>query len=58
MLSAGFRRIEIRCDALNERSAAIPRALGMTQDALLVNENVSASNPTQLRDILIFSITQ
>lgn len=58
MLATGFRRIEIRCDALNARSAAIPRALGMTQDALFVNDDVSAADPTELRDTLVFSLTR
>ncbi len=58
MMAAGFRRIEIRCDARNERSAAIPQALGLTQDAHLINDDISACDPTQLRDTLIFSITQ
>lgn len=53
----GFRRIEIRTDALNERSARIPRALGYTLDARLVNDGVAADDPTKLRDTLIFSVT-
>lgn len=47
-------RVEIRCDARNERSAAVPRRLGFTQEAHLrwhgtfVNDTV--------RDTLIFSL--
>lgn len=56
-LEAGFRRIEIRCDANNRRSAAVAEALGFTLDARLRHDSVSASDPNQLRDALIFSIT-
>jgi RimJ/RimL family protein N-acetyltransferase len=54
----GFRRIEIRCDRRNERSARIPRALGYTLDAVLENDDVAANDPTQLRDTLVFSVTR
>ncbi|MGX9685847.1 GNAT family N-acetyltransferase [Deinococcus wulumuqiensis] len=54
----GFRRLEIRCDARNERSARIPRALGYVQDALLKNDDVAADDPGQLRDTLVFSRVQ
>ncbi|GMA15805.1 ribosomal protein N-acetyltransferase [Deinococcus metallilatus] len=54
----GFRRIEIRCDRDNERSARIPPALGYTLDATLVNDSVAAHDPSQLRDTLLFSITR
>ncbi|RJF72905.1 N-acetyltransferase [Deinococcus cavernae] len=51
----GWRRIEIRCDALNERSARIPRQVGYTLDACLKNDERSVSHPKELRDTLIFS---
>ncbi|GGM13911.1 ribosomal protein N-acetyltransferase [Deinococcus aerophilus] len=54
----GFRRIEIRCDAANARSARIPRALGYTLDATLRNDAVAADDPAQLRDTLVFSMTR
>lgn len=54
----GFRRLEIRCDARNERSARIPRALGFTLDVRFRNDDVSADNPLQLRDTLVFSRVQ
>ena len=54
----GFRRIEIRCDALNERSARIPRQLGFTLDAHFKNDDVAADNPLKLRDTLVFSRVQ
>ncbi|MCP2015145.1 RimJ/RimL family protein N-acetyltransferase [Deinococcus sp. HSC-46F16] len=51
----GFRRLEIRTDARNGRSARIPRALGYTLDATLKNDAVAADDPSQLRDTLVFS---
>ncbi|THF85970.1 GNAT family N-acetyltransferase [Deinococcus sp. KSM4-11] len=54
----GFRRVEIRCDARNARSARIPRALDYTLDARLVNDDVAADEPARLRDTLIFSRTR
>ncbi|WP_412028449.1 GNAT family N-acetyltransferase [Deinococcus yunweiensis] len=53
-----LRRIEIRCDANNERSARIPQVLGYALDARLVNDDVAAADPTQLRDTLIYSKTR
>lgn len=53
-----FRRLEIRCDAANERSRRIPQALGYTLDARLVNDDLAAHGPTLLRDTLIFSRVQ
>ena len=54
----GLRRIEIRCDRRNKRSARIPQALGYRLDATLINDAVAADNPAELRDTLVFSITQ
>ena len=54
----GFRRLEIRCDARNERSARIPRELGFTLDAVFRNDDVAADNPLKLRDTLVFSRVQ
>ncbi|ADV66379.1 GNAT family N-acetyltransferase [Deinococcus maricopensis] len=51
----GFRRLEIRCDSRNERSARIPRALGYTLDATFRHDDVAANDPTQLRDTLVFA---
>jgi len=48
------RRIEIRCDALNERSAAIPRRLGYTLEATFRNHDRHHLTG-QLRDTLIFA---
>lgn len=54
----GFRRLEIRCDARNERSARIPKQLGFTLDVRFKNDDVAADNPLQLRDTLVFSRVQ
>ncbi|MDB5044105.1 MAG: family acetyltransferase [Deinococcus sp.] len=54
----GFRRLEIRCDPANQRSARIPPALGYALDAHLVNDTVAANDPEQVRDTLIFSQTR
>ncbi|CAM3582983.1 GNAT family N-acetyltransferase [Deinococcus frigens] len=54
----GLRRIEIRCDSANERSARIPRNLGYTLDATLRNDAVAANDPARLRDTLIFSMVR
>ncbi len=54
----GFRRIEIRCDALNERSAKVAQSAGFTLDARFVNDDVATTDPTALRDTLVFSRTR
>jgi len=51
----GFRRIEIRCDPLNERSHAVARRLNYRLEGHLVNNVVAADNPSRLRDTLVFS---
>jgi len=50
----GAKRIEIRCDALNERSAAIPRRLGFTLEGILKNDDRHHLTG-QLRDTMIFA---
>jgi RimJ/RimL family protein N-acetyltransferase len=50
----GAKRVEIRCDALNERSAAIPRRLGFEQEACLRNDDRDHYSG-ELRDTLIFA---
>jgi len=47
-------RVEIRCDARNERSAAVPRRLGFTQEAHL-RWNGTFVDET-VRDTLIFAL--
>ena len=49
----GARRIEIRCNALNTRSAAVARRLGFEQEALLRNH--LRAHDGSLRDTLIFA---
>jgi RimJ/RimL family protein N-acetyltransferase len=55
LITLGFRRIEIRSDALNERSHAIARRLNYQLDGRLVHNTVAADDPSCLRDTLIFS---
>ena len=47
-------RVQIRCDAENARSAAVPRRLGFTQEGLM-RRDFAAPNG-ELRDTLIFSL--
>jgi RimJ/RimL family protein N-acetyltransferase len=49
----GAVRVEIRCDARNERSAAVARRAGFTQEAYLRCD--SRDNDERLRDTLIFA---
>jgi RimJ/RimL family protein N-acetyltransferase len=47
-------RLEIRCDELNVRSAAIPRRLGYVEEGLLRNDTVTPGGI--LRNTLVFSL--
>jgi len=49
-------RIEIRCDALNLRSAALPRRLGFVQEATLRCARRNVDN--ELGDTLVFALTR
>lgn len=51
----GARRVAIRCDARNERSAAVARRLGFTEEGLLRN-TLDASDGV-LRDTLVLAKT-
>lgn len=53
--AVGFRRLEIRCDSLNTRSAHVAETLGFTLDGVLANNFRAPDDPTQLRDTLVFS---
>jgi RimJ/RimL family protein N-acetyltransferase len=48
-------RVEIRCDAKNERSAAVPRRLGFVQEGLKRNDMQNTAG--ELRSTLIFAMT-
>lgn len=48
-------RVEIRCDARNSRSVAVPRRLGFGQEATLRNECRDGAG--ELRDTMIFAMT-
>lgn len=50
----GAKRVEIRCDALNDRSAAIPKRLGFTLEGILKNE-ARDHLTDNLRDTMIFA---
>jgi ribosomal-protein-serine acetyltransferase len=50
----GARRVEIRCDALNERSAAVPRRLGFVHEATLKHD-ARHHLTHQLRNTMIFA---
>lgn len=50
----GARRVEIRCDALNTRSAAIPQRLGFAHEGTLRADNRHHLT-NQLRDTMIFA---
>ena len=49
------KRVEIRCDAGNARSRAVPERLGFKQEALLRNHCRDGAG--ELRDTLIFALT-
>jgi ribosomal-protein-serine acetyltransferase len=50
----GAKRIEIRCDALNERSAAVPRRLNFELEGILKNDDRHHLTG-ELRDTMIFA---
>lgn len=50
----GAKRVEIRCDARNERSAAIPRRLGFDHEATLRHHDRHHLT-NELRDTLVFA---
>lgn len=50
----GARRVEIRCDALNQRSRKIPESLGFSLEGLLLQESVDARGQN-LRDTAIYA---
>ena len=52
------RRVEIRCDRKNLKSAAVAERAGFTLDAILKNESVGVTNPKELRDTCLYSIVK
>lgn len=50
----GAQRVQIRCDALNLRSAAVAERLGFVQEARMRNSRQAADG--SIRDTLIFSL--
>ncbi len=48
-------RVMIRCDARNNRSAAVPRRLGFVEEALLRNDSIATDGT--IRSTLVFSLT-
>lgn len=48
----GFERLEVRCDPLNVRSAAVPRRLGYRLEAILSRE---ARHNGKLRDTMVWA---
>lgn len=57
-LDLGCRRVELRCDSLNTRSARVAEKLGFTREAVLSNDRVCAVDRSVIRDTLVFSKTQ
>ena len=49
------KRVEIRCDANNARSAAVPQRLGFVQEARLRNNALTPSG--DIRTTLVFALT-
>lgn len=54
-LAAGLRRVEIRCDPRNVRSARVAEALGFTREGVLRNSGVDPADPTRLRDTSVYA---
>jgi RimJ/RimL family protein N-acetyltransferase len=51
----GANRLALRCDILNERSAAVARRLGFVHEATLRND--SRDHHGELRTTLMFALT-
>jgi RimJ/RimL family protein N-acetyltransferase len=53
---AGVRRIEIRCDPENSRSAAVPAKLGFSHEATLRRQGLGPDG--EPRDTMIWTLLQ
>lgn len=51
------KRVEIRCDARNAKSRAVPERLGFTLEGILKNDDLSADGK-EVRDTCIYAITK
>ncbi len=53
----GAKRVQIRCDVLNKRSAAIPQRLGFTLEGILKHDSRNHLT-NDLRDTMVFAKTR
>ena len=54
-LSAGLRRVEIRCDPRNVRSARIAESLGFVREGVLRGADLDPTDPTRVRDTAVYA---